>query len=206
MQPQIRRILSVVTAVLLALLVPAAGLGGAAAAGKGRPVIKVQDAPTEGFFYGDFDADLMALVGAPLDADSCQGAGFPTVTKVFRERRDGSWTERWRDRQSVTIYSTPLAPPDFIAEMCPGIIEGGPAPEPFATGRGQVRSLVAGLDSPEGPPLPGARIVNRTFGFVEDADGQRYRVRAKADLVLDEDLNPIGDPADFQWLSVKPVG
>ena len=205
MRPQTRRILSVATVTLAALLAPAVGLGGGAVAGKGQPVIKAEKI-FDGFYYGDFDDELLLLSGPPLAADNCAGDGFPLVTKFYRQRRDGAWSERWRDRETVTLYSTPLGGPEFVEEECDAILSGGDPPEPFATGQGQVRSYISTLSSPDGPPLPGTRIVNSTFGFVTDDDGQRYRVKAKADVVLDDDLFPVGSPTEFQGLRVQPVG
>lgn len=205
MRHQIRRLIRIGVVALVVLLVPAMGSGTAAVADRGHPVIK-KEKTFEGFFYADLEGELIALVGPALAEDNCQGDGFATVTKTYRQRRDGSWTERWRARSTMSIYSSPLDPPAWIAEQCELILSGAAPPEPLATGRGRVRSFISALTSPDGPPVPGARIVNRTKGVVRTNDCQRYRVRARADLVLDDDLNPIGDPADFQSLSVTRIG
>lgn len=206
MRPHTRRVLSVVAVALVALLLPVAGLGGAAGADHRHSSVEKQILPFDGFYYGDFDAELILLAGSPVDARFCDDVGYPNVKKSFRQRRDGTWTERWRSWQRVRLYSTPLGAPEYVEEQCTAIAGGAPPPEPYAVGRGLVRSYISALAFPAGPPVEGTRIVNRTFGFVRDDRGRWYRVKAHADLVLDGDLNPIGSPVDFQGLTVKRVG
>lgn len=204
MSARTRRILLVAAVALVALLVPAAAAGVAASAS--GPAVTKERQPFTGFYYGDFDAELLLLSGEPFNSDSCLEVNSPIVTKLYRERRDGTWVERWRSVQRVSLYRTPLGGPEYEEQQCAAIAAGADPPEPFATGRGLVRSYVDGLASPDGPPTPGARVVNRTFGIVRDDDGRRYLVKAQADLVLDENLAPVGSPTEFQSLHVRRLG
>lgn len=45
--------------------------------------------------------------------------------------------------------------------------------------------------------------MNVAKGKVTAADGTRWRVRGHADFDLHEDGYPLGDPADFQGLTVE---
>lgn len=203
MRSLLRPLLLPVVVALAALLGPISGAG-AAATGT-PPPIEREEKPFDGFFYGDFDAELLLLAGEPYNETSCVDKEFPLVTKRYRERRDGTWVERWQARQRLTLYSTPLGGPEYEEQQCTAIGEGADAPEPFATGRGRVRSYVDGLASKDGPPTPGTRIVNSTWGIVSDEDGMSYLVRSRADLELDENLAPVGSPTEFQWLRVMPL-
>ena len=156
------------------------------------------------FFYGT--SEVQAFVGGPVDADACDEISDVAVTRVVRQLRDGTVSVRYRTQAPVYLYRTEQPAPVFLAEQCAAIADGADAPEPWAVGTVRVRSSASPLATPDGPPLPGTHIVNTSRGFATTTEGQRLRVTAQADVYLDEDLDAVGDPAEFQSLTLTPVG
>ena len=165
------------------------------------------DAPV-GFVYGTFDQEpnLTLLVGGtveefcrnkPDDPFNAQPGSSPTRVK---ERRDGSTVIRIRDHaEPVHLYEVdnPNAP-EWIAGVCANLFDGDPAtvvPAPFASGSAKLRARIH-IDGGT------VDVFNAARGRVVAADGTVYRVKASADLVV-EDGVPQGDPADFVKLDVR---
>lgn len=178
--------LSATTVVAIAALT---GSSGAAFAGSQSSV----DVPhSVELFYGNSDIDVLAFAGRSV-AEHCDPDGAATtVAARLTERSDGTVTIRARAHGvPLYLYSTTLGAPEFIAEQC-ALSE--PA-EPFATGVASTRER---LDI-DGDTV---KVVNRMHGKAWSPSGDRYRVDAWADLVVEAGV-PQGSPDDFQGLRLR---
>lgn len=154
---------------------------------------------TEGFFYGDFE---IALFAGATAAQFCTGEE-PTHDARLFTRRDGTLEFKVdASRQPLYLYATPLGGPEFVEQTCAALLDGDPATvplEPFAVGEGQVRLRFALAPTGE------IHIVNSAIGSATSADGQTWRVRGWADLMV-VDGAPVGSPTEFQGLRIARTG
>lgn len=195
MHANIRRTLCVALAACVLL---AGSISSATAAPKGYDEVEVE----AGRFYGDFESEVLLFT---FDVEKfCEGAPEPVVSGRLFERRNGGTVLKVNARGLQTfLYSSPLGSPEFIDQQCEVLADGDPSTvptQPFASGTGTLKERVR--VSPEGV----VEISNGVKGFATSDDGTRWRVRSWADFVLGDDGVPIGDPADFQNLTIRRVG
>lgn len=157
-----------------------------------------------GFFYGTFDQDpnIALFAGGTLE-EFClagpEGGPGDAALRVF-PRGDGTTDLKVNDKhQPIHLYETTFDDiPVWLGAVCPGIVAGAPAPEPFASGEAdlKVRITVVSDDRVE--------IVNSVNGTATGVAGTKYRVRGTADLVV-EGGAPIGDPRDFVGFKLTEI-
>jgi hypothetical protein len=184
-RPHIRT-LAIAGATALALGLTA----GASASAKGF----MQEELEYGYFYGTFDQTPNVVLSAGGEIQEfCGDPGEPGTApmRVF-PRKDGSVDLRVnaKDQEINLYYTDAVGAPEWLEEICPGIDDGDAPPVPFATGDAdlKVRTTVVSPDLVE--------VFNSVNGKARGADGTAYKVRATADLVV-EDGVPVGDPRDF---------
>lgn len=161
-----------------------------------------------GYFYGTIgEAENVAVLTGgtaeefcdadpdqPFDAEpgSAQGRLF--------FRTDGSLDIHVNSRQQpIHLYDTgPLDGPPWINQFCAAYFAGEPTPEPFATGTAhlKVRTSVISDDLID--------VFNSINGTATAADGTHYKLRASADLIV-ENGAPVGDPSDFVTFSKREI-
>lgn len=183
------------TRVVLATLAILLGL---VATAEGRTTVST-GAYEEGLFYKSFEQDVVLFAGGTAE-DACTG-DEPVHQAKFREEADGTVviTVAPKVERPLYLYATPLGPPEFLDVVCPAVAAGDPAPEPFATGVGRMKLRL------EIAPDGDVHIVNTSWGTVRGDDGQRWRVRGRADLMV-VDGAPVGSPEDFQRLQIVRQG
>lgn len=168
----------------------------------------IEDQLGVGFFYGTFDQspNIALLVGGTAE-DFCEAnpedpfGGEPGIAplRVFL-RPDGAVDLKVDDKdQPIHLYTIDFdgAPP-WIEQVCADYFDGGPAPEPFASGTAdlKVRTSVVSEDYVD--------VFNSVNGKATGIDGTEYKVRAWADLVV-ENGAPVGDPADFVGFELNEI-
>lgn len=186
-----------VTAVLAASLL----LAGSATAAFAEPQGYDKQPYVEGFFYGDFDEEVLLFAGATAE-NFCNGDEPTHDARVFH-RNDGSTDIKVNaSQQPIYLYSSPLGAPELIAATCEALGDGDPATaplDPFATGDGQVRIRLE--IAPDGT----VHAVNSTVGTATSADGTTWKVRGWADLMIVDGV-PVGSPTEFQGLRIALTG
>lgn len=185
-----------VTAVLAAFLL----LAGSATAAVAEPQGYIDGESGVGYFYGTFgeDPDVVLLVGGtaeefclanPEDPFSAEPGTAPQRTFL---RADGSVDLKVnaKDQPIYLYYSEVGDAPIWISQVCDDFLGGGSAPEPFASGTAdlKVRISVVSDDLVD--------VFNSVNGKATGVDGTEYKVRASADLVVENGV-PQGDPTDF---------
>lgn len=193
-----RPVLSGAFVAALAVVGVPAGAVGAASAGESGGFETVERSP--GYFYGDF-VDYVATAGGTLE-EFCTDQGTPVESRVY-ERSDGT-TSIKTNAQSVPLYlyASDADVPTLLEETCPLLFDGDPTTnmiQPIATGTGTLKERIDGLrgDGPAG------FYRNSVNGTVTGEDGATYKMRAWADLELDDNAFPVsGDPTTFQSLKV----
>ncbi len=161
-----------------------------------------------GFFYGTFNEspNIAMLVGGTAEEfcdanpDDPFNAEPGTATQRIRERANGTVVIRLKTkRQPINLYEIdfPEAPP-WIEQVCASYLDGGPVLEPFASGKGRVRSRV--IVKPDGV----VDVFNVSRGRVVGTDGTRYRVRGSADLIVENGV-PVGNPEDFVRFRIREI-
>lgn len=86
------------------------------------------------------------------------------------------------------------------------LFDGDPSTEPvppFAHGMARFKERI-GIPAGGGPG--GVQVFNGVNGKATETDGTTWKVRTWADLEIGDDGMPIGDPADFQGLSIHQIG
>ncbi|MDH3958797.1 MAG: hypothetical protein OEU98_04925 [Actinomycetota bacterium] len=192
-RPHIRT-LAIAGAAALALGLTA----GASASAKGF----IEDELEYGYFYGTFDQTPNVVLSAGGEIQEfCGDPGEPgsAPMRVF-PRKDLSVDLRVNAKdQPINLYYTDAAgAPEWLEAICPGIAAGGAPPDPFATGDAdlKVRTTVVSADLVE--------VFNSVNGKARGTDGTEYKVRATADLVV-EDGMPVGDPRDFIGFTLTEI-
>lgn len=192
-------------AVVAALLLTVVGLGSPADA---HPRGVRQEVGV-GFFYGTFNEspNIVLLVGGTAEEFCAANPDDPfnaqpgtAVARVF-ERRDGSVDIKVDDRgQPIHLYKTDVeGSPPWIEQVCADIADRDLAPRPFASGTARLKVR----DSVKSENL--VEVFNSVRGRATASDGTRYRVRASADLTV-QDGDPVGNPEDFISFKLRQIG
>jgi hypothetical protein len=160
----------------------------------------IEDELGVGFFYGTFnqDPDIILLAGGtaeefcednPDDPFNAEPGIAPL--RVF-PRPDGSVDLKVNAKdQPIYLYYSEIGDgPTWIAQVCQDYFADGTAPGPFASGTAdlKVRISVVSEDLVD--------VFNSVNGTAIGTDGTEYKVRASADLVVENGV-PQGDPAEF---------
>lgn len=193
MPPQTRRTLTTFLAACLLL----AGLATGASAAP--PEVVEHDA---GRFYGNLEQGILLFTGDEV-TNICSGVAEPVVPARVFQRRDGSTDLRARaDGMAIFLYHSPLGAPEFIDATCQAMFDGDPSTnpvDPFASGTARFREDIT--VHPNGYE----EHVNGVNGSATSPDGTRWRVRTWADFAIDDGML-VGDPAEFQGLSLHQLG
>ena len=152
----------------------------------------IEDGFEYGFFYGTFDqSPNVALFAGGTIEEFCFGDPGTAPLRVFL-RNDGTVDLKVNDKdQPIYLYETEFNDiPAWLGAICPGIAGEDAPPEPFATGDAdlKVRMTVVSDDLLE--------IFNSVNGKATGTDGTEYKVRATADLIVENGV-PLGDPREF---------
>lgn len=184
-----------------------AGPGTASAEARGY----IADELAVGYFYGTFGdgPQWTLLVGGtaeefcldnPDDPFAAEPGSAPL--RVF-PRRDGAVDLMVNDKdQPVYLYDqTEGDAPEWIGAVCANLFDDDPTttvPEPYASGTAdlKVRISVVSDDLVD--------VFNSVNGELAAVDGRQYRVRASADLVVENGV-PVGDPSDFVSLVLTEI-
>lgn len=154
-----------------------------------------------GRFYGSFEKDVLLFTGDGAEA-WCMG-DEPTRTARVYDRSDGSVDVKVNVRDMpFVLYRTPLDAPLFLEATCEALDDDDPTTvpvQPFASGTAGYKERVS--ISPDG--VEGT--YNGVNGIAVGTNGTRWKVRTWADLVVDDGV-PLGDPAEFQGLSIQQIG
>ncbi len=193
-------------AAAIALLVATVGLVGPATA---EPEGFTHDEVGIGYFYSTFNErpNIVLLAGGRAE-DFCEAnpgdpfnAAPSTATARVFGRSDGSIDVKV-DEKNVPIHLYLIdvggAPP-WIAQVCADIAAGGSVSGPFASGVAdlKVRDNVVSEDLIE--------VHNSVNGKATGTDGTEYRVRASADLIVENGV-PVGDPENFVSFELRESG
>jgi len=153
-----------------------------------------------GRFYGDFEGVLLFT----YDATICDVADEPVVTARVQPRKDGGSETKVNLREiSIFLYHSELDAPDFAEQSCLASSDGDPNTvpvSPFATGTANYKERIS--VAPNGYEDH----FNGVNGFATDEDGTVWKVRTWADFGIDTEGNLVGDPHEFQGLSIHPAG
>lgn len=192
-------------AVSIAIALTAVGTVGAAGVADAKGY--QEDTLNYGFFYGDFEAGHIATAGIPAEG-FCGPDGGQADLRVFL-RNDGTATLKSHGQRDVPIYLYEFDgdAPELIGLACDALFDNDPAtepPAPFAVGSALLKSTTDGIEGPD--DIGGFDVSNSINGHATSPDGSQWKVIGRADLSIDEAGEPIGDPADFQRLTVRQVG
>jgi hypothetical protein len=156
-----------------------------------------------GFFYG---SDGYTLFSGAAPSDFCT-ENFTMAKAKVSERRDGTFTVKAKGHNiPMYLFDFGGPAPALIDMACEALFDDDPSTnplEPIAVGSGRVKIKDTGLA--EFGATAGFHSFNVSRGTVRGEDGSKWRVRAWADLDIDENGFPVGNPAEFQSLSVKQV-
>ncbi|MDH3682525.1 MAG: hypothetical protein OEV40_21530 [Acidimicrobiia bacterium] len=177
-----------------------AGSVTAAEATRGRGY-EEQEHPA-GRFYGNFELGILLFTGGGVE-EICNDAPEPVVLARVFERNDGTVVLRAYTREMpFVLYYSELGAPEFIDQTCQALFDDDPETmpvQPFASGTGRFRERI--VTTPDGVEDH----FNAVSGRATGPDGTTWKVRTWADFIIDNGVL-IGDPAEFQGLSIRQVG
>ena len=155
-----------------------------------------------GRFYGNFEVGVLLFT---FDVEAyCGDELEPVVTAKVFHREDGGAELMVNSREMpIFLYHSPLGAPEFIGETCGALFDADPATvpvPPFANGTANFKERIT-------ISADGVREDSNSInGTATGSDGTTWKVRSWADFVLGDDGVPIGDPADFQGLTIHEIG
>ncbi len=125
-----------------------------------------------------------------------------TTERVF-VRNDGRVDVKVNDKgQPIYLYESIGEAPDLIVETCEALFDGDPtttAVEPFASGTAKLKVRVSVITDDL------VDVFNSVNGTATGSDGTEYKVRASADLIVENGV-PQGDPAEFVSFTLTEIG
>lgn len=148
----------------------------------------------EGLFYGD--GEVLLFAGGTA-VEFCNG-DEPVHDARYRYPAGGGFimTVAPTEVHPLYLYRSDKGAPEFLAEEVCGQAD---APQPFAAGEGHMKLY---FDVTSGLP----HIVNSSWGTVTTDEGETWRVRGRADLMIGEDGMPTESPDVFQSLQIVRTG
>lgn len=165
----------------------------------------LQDELGVGYIYATFDpSDNLALLVGGTAEDFCNEPGDPfdaepgsAPLRVFL-RKSGAVDLKVNDKdQPIHLYHVGgQDAADWLAEVCEDVDS---APAPFASGTADLKVRISIITDDL------VDVFNSVNGKATASDGTQYKVRASADLVVENGV-PVGDPAEFVRLQVTEIG
>jgi hypothetical protein len=165
----------------------------------------LQDELGVGYIYGTFDpSDNLALLVGGTAEDLCNEPGDPfdaepgsAPLRVFL-RKSGAVDLKVNDKdQPIHLYHVGgQDAADWLAGVCEDVDS---VPAPFASGTADLKVRISIITDDL------VDVFNSVNGKAAASDGTEYKVRASADLVV-EDGVPVGDPSEFVRLQVTEIG
>lgn len=163
-----------------------------------------------GYFYSTFDDDpnIGLLVGGTAEAfcldapDDPFGSAEPGMTtqRLFFRADDSLDIKSNSKDEPIYLYEQPdVIGPEWIEQVCDDFFAGEPTPQPFASGTADVKERISVISDDL------VDVFNSVNGNATGTDGTEYKVRASADLIVENGM-PLGDPADFVSLSLTEIG
>ena len=188
-----------------ALLVAATALMAFGTPATAKPKGFIEDDFGVGYFYGTFNQspNIVLLAGGTVE-EFCEtnpdGDPGSAPVRIF-PRSDDSVDLKVNDKdQPIYLYNIEFnGAPEWIDHVCVGYFDGVPAPSPFASGTADLKVRMSIVSENY------IDIFNSVNGRATGTDGTEYRVRAWADLVV-ENGEPVGNPEDFVGFVLKEVG
>lgn len=160
-----------------------------------------------GYFYGTFDqSPNVALVVGGTAEEFCEDnpedpfGGEPGMAplRTFL-KHDGSVDLKVNDKnQPIHLYHTELNVAAWIVEACDAYFSGGGAPAAFASGTADLKVRISVLSENL------VDVFNSVNGTATGVDGTEYKVRAWADLIVENGM-PVGDPRDFVGFQMHQI-
>ncbi len=166
-------------------------LVGAAAPAGAEPQGHAQGETGVGFFYGTFDQEpnVVLLAGGTAEefCEAFPGDPGTAPVRIF-ERNDGTTDLKVNDKnQPIYLYHTDLNDaPIWLGAVCAGDVE----PDLFASGSADLKVRISVISENL------VDVFNSVNGKATGTDGTEYKVRASADLIVENGM-PLGDPRDF---------
>ena len=173
---------------------------GVAAPTSAEPQGFIEDEFEYGFFYGTFDQspNVALFAGGPIERFCIEDPGTAPL-RVFL-RKDGTQDLKVNDKdQPIFLYYTEFNDiPMWLDTICPGIVKGGTAPEPFATGAADLKVRISVISDER------LEIFNSVNGKARGTGGAEYKVRGTADLTVVNGV-PLGDPREFVGFKLTQI-
>lgn len=177
---------------LLAAVAVMAGLSTPASA---NPQGYIEGQEEVGFFYGTFDqSPNIALLAGGTAEEFCGELGT-APSRVFL-RSDGTVDIKVNAKnQRIYLYEidSPGVPP-WLDQVCSGEL----TPTPFAEGTADLKVRISVLSESV------VDVFNSVNGKATGTDGTEYKVRASADLIVENGM-PVGNPADFVSFDLREI-
>lgn len=163
----------------------------------------IEDEVGVGYFYGTFNQspNTVLLAGGTVE-EFCDANPDPgTAPARIFPRSDGSVDLKVNDKdQPIYLYTIDFdGVPPWIDSVCEAYFDGEPTPSPFASGTANLKVRVSIVSESY------VEVFNSVNGRATGTDGTEYRVRAWADLVV-ENGAPVGNPEDFVGFVLKEIG
>jgi hypothetical protein len=174
------------------------GMASASEAAPAEPQGYIQDVFPVGLVYGTFDEgpNLTLLVGGTVEEFCLSFPDDPGAApmRVFF-RNSGTVDLRVNDKdQPIYLYEQTVGDAfDWIDSVCPDVLDEDPgtvAPAPNAIGTADLKVRISIISDDL------VDVFNSVNGELVASSGAEYRVRASADLIVENGV-PVGDPADF---------
>lgn len=164
-----------------------------------------------GYFYGTFDQspNVAVLVGGTAEEFCIDNPDDPfnaepglAPLRVFL-RNSGAVDLKVNDKdQPIHLYEQPgPVGPEWIAGVCANLFDGDPAttvPAPFASGTADLKVRISVITDDL------VDVFNSVNGTAVANDGTEYKVRASADLVVENGV-PVGDPSEFVSFQITEI-
>ena len=186
-----RRIIGVLAATAMLAVLVAAPAGA-------DPQGYIEDQLEYGYFYGTFDQSPNVVLFAGGEAEEfCEGDPGTAPLRVFL-RDDGSVDLKVNDKnQPIYLYYNDNENPDvpfWLEDVCNGTLD----PEPFAIGTADLKVRISVISESL------VDVFNSVNGKATGIDGREYKVRASADLIVENGV-PLGNPEDFVDLRLTEI-
>lgn len=198
------RIIGVALAATAAVVGSVAGSANA----HGEPQGYIQGELGVGYFYGTFNEgpNMTLLAGGTAEEFCLDNPGDPFAAepgvaplRIFL-RNDGTVDLKVNDKdQPIYLYEQTFGDaPTWIANFCDNYFAGNAVPEPYAEGTADLKVRISIISDDL------VDVFNSVNGELVASDGTEYRVRASADLVVENGV-PVGDPVDFVSFDLKEI-
>ncbi len=156
-----------------------------------------------GYFYGTFNQspNIVLLAGGDVQqfCDSYPGDPGTAPGRVFL-RSGGVVDIKVNDKnQPIYLYKVDFdGAPEWLESVCGAYFNGHPLPAAFASGTADLKVRVTVISENY------VDVFNSINGKATGTDGSRYKVRATADLVIENGM-PVGNPEDFVGFKLQKI-